>query len=102
MKRLETARSLIYSGAQLRPRIREERIFMPYYVGIDIGTSGTRAIVIDETGKVLGSGTAGHTCQTPQPLWSEQSPEEWWAAVKIAVPAAISAARVKPDEIKGV
>ncbi|HLX62014.1 MAG TPA: xylulokinase [Planctomycetota bacterium] len=77
-------------------------IIMAYYVGIDIGTSGTRAIVIDEAGKLQGTGTAAHTCQAPHPLWSEQSPLEWWEAVKTAVPAAVAAANVKPDDIKGV
>ncbi len=75
---------------------------MSYYIGIDIGTSGTRALVIDATGALLGSGTALHTCQSPQPLWSEQSPHEWWEAVKIAVPAAVKASGVNPSEIKGV
>ena len=72
------------------------------YLGIDIGTSGTRAIVIDARGKLLGSGTAAHTCQSPHPLWSEQSPLEWWDAVKLAVPAAVKASGVKPAEIKGI
>ena len=75
---------------------------MAYYMGIDIGTSGTRAIVIDAAGKLHGVGTALHTCQSPQPLWSEQSPDEWWRAVKIAVPAAVKAAGISPSDIKGV
>src|SRR5437870_5747097 len=75
---------------------------MSHYVGIDIGTSGTRAIVLDAHGKLLGAGTAPHTCQTAQPLWSEQEPMEWWDAVKVAVPAAVRAANVKPGDIKGV
>lgn len=75
---------------------------MALFLGIDIGTSGTRAIVIDSKGKVRGVGTASHTCQAPKPLWSEQSPEEWWGAVKIAVPAAVKAAKAKPEDIAGV
>lgn len=75
---------------------------MSYFVGIDIGTSGTRAIVIDSNGKFLGAGTGAHTCQAPHPLWSEQSPQEWWDAVKLAVPAAVKAANVKPADIKGI
>ncbi|HYF50115.1 MAG TPA: xylulokinase [Planctomycetota bacterium] len=75
---------------------------MAFYLGIDIGTSGTRAIVIDSKGKVRGVSTAGHTCQAPQPLWSEQSPAEWWSAVKTAIPAAVKAAGVKASEIAGV
>ncbi len=75
---------------------------MAYYMGIDIGTSGTRAIVIDAAGKLHGVGTATHTCQSPHPLWSEQAPMEWWEAVKAAVPAAVKAAGIAPSEIKGV
>ena len=75
---------------------------MAYFLGIDIGTSGTRAILIDHKGKLCGVGTAGHTCQSPHPLWSEQSPAEWWSAVREAVPAAVRAAGAKPGEIAGV
>ena len=75
---------------------------MPYFIGIDIGTSGTRAIIIDQKGKLRGSATASHMCQSPQPLWSEQSPAEWWSAVKQSVPAAVKASGVKPSEIAGI
>ena len=75
---------------------------MRFFLGIDIGTSGTRAIVIDSHGKLRGAGTGDHSCQSPLPLWSEQSPQEWWNAVVAAVPTAIKAAGVKPEDIKGV
>ena len=41
-------------------------------VGIDIGTSGTKALAIDTDGSILGAATVGHSLQTPQPGWSEQ------------------------------
>jgi xylulokinase len=75
---------------------------MSYFLGIDIGTSGTRAIIIDQKGKLRGVGTASHTCQSPQPLWSEQAPAEWWAAVRQAVPQAVKNAGIKSSEIAGV
>lgn len=75
---------------------------MAFYLGIDIGTSGTRAVIIDGRGKLRGAGTGNHTCQAPKPLWSEQSPAEWWEAVKVAVPAAVKAAKVKPADIAGL
>lgn len=75
---------------------------MAFYLGIDIGTSGTRAILIDQKGKLRGVGTAAHTCQSPHPMWSQQSPAEWWAAVRQSVPAAIKAAGAKPGDIAGV
>lgn len=75
---------------------------MALFLGIDIGTSGSRALIIDETGAVRGSASGGHTCQAPKPLWSEQNPAEWWAAVCSSVPAAVKAAGVNPVDIKGV
>ncbi|GMV80192.1 MAG: xylulokinase [Planctomycetota bacterium] len=75
---------------------------MAYYLGIDIGTSGSRALLIDATGAVRASASGEHTCQSPKPLWSEQAPAEWWAAVRKAVPEAVRKAGIKPEEIKGI
>ncbi|MBO9579286.1 MAG: xylulokinase [Sphingobium sp.] len=55
------------------------------FLGIDIGTSGVKAVVIDHHGVVVGQGTAALTVQRPQPLWSEQDPDAWWAATTAAV-----------------
>ncbi|MDO5582284.1 MAG: xylulokinase [Planctomycetia bacterium] len=54
---------------------------MGTYLGIDIGTSGTKTIAIDEKGEILASASAEYPCSVPRPLWSEQDPEEWWKAV---------------------
>ncbi|MCZ7644987.1 MAG: xylulokinase [Planctomycetota bacterium] len=75
---------------------------MALYLGIDIGTSGSRALLIDERGAVKASAGGGHTCQAPKPLWSEQDPAEWWAAVRKAVPEALKKAGARPAEIKGI
>ena len=75
---------------------------MRLFLGIDIGTSGSRAILIDEKGHVKASASASHTCQSPKPLWSEQSPQEWWDAIKQAVPAACKQANAKPEDIAGI
>lgn len=75
---------------------------MAFYLGIDVGTSGSRAVIIDETGKVLGSASAEHSVQAPQPLWSEQDPAEWWKAVCSAVPRAVDAAHALPEQIAGI
>jgi xylulokinase len=55
------------------------------YLGIDVGTQGSRAIAIDESGTILESGSGQHQLATPNPGWTEQDPEEWWRAVKQAV-----------------
>jgi len=57
------------------------------FLGIDIGTSGVKAVVIDAAGALAGQGTAALTVQRPEPLWSEQDPEAWWAATTAAVQA---------------
>lgn len=57
------------------------------FLGIDIGTSGVKAVVLDEAGGVAGQGVAALTVQRPHPLWSEQDPESWWRATIAAVQA---------------
>ncbi len=66
---------------------------MALYLGIDIGTSGTRALLCTVEGKIVGAGTAPHTSLHPKPGWSEQEPEEWWQATVKAVRSAVNAAR---------
>ncbi len=51
---------------------------MAYFLGIDSSTTGVKALVIAENGDVTGSATTELTLSTPQPLWSEQDPADWW------------------------
>ena len=55
------------------------------FLGIDIGTSGVKAVVLDTHGAVVGQGVAALSVQRPYPLWSEQDPEDWWKATSAAV-----------------
>ena len=55
------------------------------YIGIDLGTSGVKAILLDEQGTVLASQTEKLTVSRPHPLWSEQDPEQWWQATDRAI-----------------
>jgi xylulokinase len=54
-------------------------------LGIDISTTGAKALLIDQTGQVITSATTPLTLQTPYPLWSEQNPEEWWQGIKTSI-----------------
>ena len=63
---------------------------MALYLGIDIGTSGTRALVCNATGQILTSFTSDHSSHHPHPGWSEQSPEEWWQATVQSVRCAVA------------
>jgi len=75
---------------------------MSYYIGSDIGTTGTKTIVIDEEGKVLGSSTVEHPLSTPKPGWAEQNPADWWKTTVESIRAAVAQAGVGKDDIKGI
>lgn len=57
------------------------------YIGIDLGTSGVKAILLNEQGDVVASHTEKLTVSRPHPLWSEQDPEQWWSATDRALKA---------------
>ena len=76
---------------------------MSYYLGIDIGTTGTRAVLIDGLGKVIGGQSADHDpISTPQPQWAEQNPENWWKAARQAVTGVLKRTGVKGEAIQGI
>lgn len=55
------------------------------YLGIDIGTSGVKAVLMDEAGMVVEIATSALSVSRPHDLWSEQDPADWWAATNSAV-----------------
>lgn len=57
------------------------------YIGIDLGTSGVKAILLSEQGDVLATHTEKLQVSRPYPLWSEQDPEQWWQATERAMKA---------------
>ena len=72
-------------------------------LGIDVGTGGTRAVVVDENGSVVASATADHApFASPQTGWAEQEPRDWWRATAEAVRGVLSDADISPDEIASV
>ncbi len=58
---------------------------MKYLLGIDVGTSGVKCLVIEESGKVVKSVTKGYPLHTPKPAWSEQDPADWWKGTQDAL-----------------
>lgn len=52
-----------------------------YYIGIDLGTSGVKLILVDEAGQICAQRTENYPISFPHPGWSEQAPEDWWSAV---------------------
>ena len=53
---------------------------MAYVLGVDSSTTATKAILVDETGTVVGVAASEYPFETPHPLWSEQDPDLWWTA----------------------
>src|SRR5918997_1562848 len=58
-------------------------------LGLDLGTSSLKALLLDEGGAPLGEGSASYAVRAPRPGWAESSPEDWWAAVLEAKDAAV-------------
>lgn len=75
---------------------------MSYLMGIDLGTSSTKTLIIDETGKTAGIGNADYGIQIPEIAWAEQNPEEWWNAVKYSIREALEKSGLSGSEIIGV
>src|SRR5262245_49716093 len=75
---------------------------MGVYLGSDIGTSGTKTLAIDEQGKILAEASQEYPCYHPQPLWSEQDPEDWWKATVGTIQAVVKKAKLKPADVKAI
>ncbi len=75
---------------------------MTIFLGIDIGTSGTKTIAIREDGTLLGSASQEYPCYSPKPLWSEQNPDDWWNAVAQTVRRVVTENHLDPEEVHGI
>ncbi len=73
-----------------------------YFLGIDISTTGAKALLIDSSGDVIGSATTALTLSTPKPLWSEQNPEDWWQGVANSIRLALKKADLRGDQVAAV
>jgi len=69
------------------------------WMGIDVGTGGTRALVVDAQGRVAAGFTAAHEeILMERPLWAEQRPENWWDAARVAIRGALAEAGISGAE----
>jgi xylulokinase len=72
-------------------------------MGLDIGTGGSRALLVDPAGRVAAGFTAPHEdVHMPQPLWAEQRPENWWEAAQAAIQGVLRQTGVTGAEVQGV
>ena len=71
-------------------------------LGVDIGTTGAKAVLIDATGAVVASATTEYPMFTPRPLWAEQDPEDWWRATVASIRSVLQQSGVSPQRVAGV
>jgi xylulokinase len=75
---------------------------MKYFLGIDIGTSGTKSLIMDAKARVIATATAEHPSYAPKPGWSEQQPEDWWGSTVKSVREVLKRAKVKGKDVAGI
>jgi xylulokinase len=72
------------------------------FLGIDVSTTGAKALLIDEQGAVVATANTALSLQTPRPLWSEQDPREWWQGTAASVKKALAGAGAKAEEVAAI
>ncbi len=75
---------------------------MKYFLGIDISTTGAKALIIDEAGQVIRVSTTALALSTPRPLWSEQNPHDWWEAIQLSIRKSLDDAKLSGDDIAAI
>ncbi len=75
---------------------------MAYLLGIDIGTSGTKTVLFDETGRTITSALEEYPLYQPNIGWAEQDPEDWWIASRDGIRKVLAKSGVNPSDISGI
>ncbi|MCD8356000.1 MAG: FGGY-family carbohydrate kinase [Clostridia bacterium] len=75
---------------------------MDYLLGTDIGTSGTKTILMDTKGNLIASNLAEYDVLTPRPLWAEQWPDIWLLAAKSSIRNVVMHSGIDKKQIKGI
>ncbi|HOT93379.1 MAG TPA: xylulokinase [Anaerolineae bacterium] len=72
------------------------------FLGIDISTTGAKALLMDATGAVVTTATTPLPLSTPKPLWSEQDPHDWWNGIVKSIQQALKQANATGDDVTAV
>ena len=75
---------------------------MKYLLGIDLSTTGAKALLVDHDGHVVSSATMSLNLSTPHPLWSEQDPREWWTATANSIKQALATANASGEDVSAI
>ena len=72
------------------------------FLGIDISTTGAKALLMDATGTVVTTATTALPLSTPKPLWSEQDPHDWWNGIVASIRQALAQANATGDDVTAI
>tara|TARA_B100000029_G_scaffold516253_2_gene628094 strand:- start:106219 stop:107778 length:1560 start_codon:yes stop_codon:yes gene_type:complete len=75
---------------------------MQHFIGIDIGTSSVKSLIINENGDIVSQASEGLIFNTPQPNWAEQDPHSWWQGVSKTVVQAMKIGKISAGSIAGI
>ena len=75
---------------------------MDYLMGIDVGTTGVKLVIIDSRGGGITSETQEYPLLTPRPGWAEQNPADWWSATAKGIRNLLEKSGVEAGDIKGI
>jgi len=75
---------------------------MTYLLGLDIGTSGVKGIIISVEGEIVCTNTEGYPLFTPHAGWAEQNPDDWWEATVKCIGNIIKESKIEPGDIAGI
>ena len=75
---------------------------MGVFLGVDIGTSGTKTLAVNEKGKILAEAAESYPCYYPATQWTEQDPDDWWKATRKTIKAVVAQAKLKADDVKAI
>jgi len=75
---------------------------MAYVLGIDISTTGAKALLVDQDGSVTAEATTEYPLSAPRPLWSEQDPADWWDGIQRSIRCALAEGNLTGKDIVGI
>jgi xylulokinase len=73
-----------------------------YLLGLDVSTTGSKAVLLESTGRVVGTATNEHPLSIPRPGWSEQDPADWWDSSRASIRQVLEQTGVSGDQITGI
>jgi len=75
---------------------------MSFFLGLDVSTTATKALLINSQGKVVAVAASEYSYETPRPLWSEQHPNLWWEGAVKSIRSVLRESGIRPAEVSAI